>query len=184
MATMDGKHMTKDQVRSTEEAFSTARALDLALEALEYFTDTSVSAMDHAVAEDAITAIKQARAIDKMAENARELGLDYEPVQEPVAWRFQSAVGGWAYGKEPPIGSKYAVQPLYTTPPAAPVQEFVCSTGLCHYKAQRPVAKPHKWVGLSEEEIDKRKHLIDWTATWSHGRFAYEIEQLLKEKNA
>jgi hypothetical protein len=24
-----------------------------------------------------------------------------------------------------------------TTPPAAPVQEFVCSTGLCHYKAQR-----------------------------------------------
>jgi hypothetical protein len=27
----------------------------------------------------AITAIKQARALDKMAENARELGLDYEP---------------------------------------------------------------------------------------------------------
>jgi hypothetical protein len=41
-----------------------------------------------------------------------------------------------------------------------------------------------QWVGLSEEEIDKLKHLIDWTATWSHGRFAYEIEQLLKEKNA
>ena len=51
---------------------------------------------------------------------------------------------------------------LYTTPPAAQRQ----------------------WVGLSEEEIDKLKHLIDWTATWSHGRFAYEIEQLLKEKNA
>lgn len=63
----------------------------------------------------------------------------------------------------------------HTTTPA---QEFVCSTGLCHYKAQR------QWVGLSEEEIDKLKHLIDWTATWSHGRFAYEIEQLLKEKNA
>jgi hypothetical protein len=41
-----------------------------------------------------------------------------------------------------------------------------------------------QWVGLSEEEIDKLKHLIDWTATWSYGRFAYEIEQLLKEKNA
>jgi hypothetical protein len=40
-----------------------------------------------------------------------------------------------------------------------------------------------QWVGLSEEEIDKLKHLIDWTATWSHGRFAYEIEQLLKIKN-
>jgi hypothetical protein len=40
-----------------------------------------------------------------------------------------------------------------------------------------------QWIGLSEEEIDKLKHLIDWTATWSHGRFAYEIEQLLKIKN-
>ena len=45
-------------------------------------------------------------------------------------------------------------------------------------------AAQRQWVGLSEEEIDKLKHLIDWTATWSHGRFAYEIEQLLKEKNA
>lgn len=47
-----------------------------------------------------------------------------------------------------------------------------------------PPATQRQWVGLSEEEIDKLKHLIDWTATWSHGRFAYEIEQLLKEKNA
>jgi hypothetical protein len=46
------------------------------------------------------------------------------------------------------------------------------------------LVKERTWVGLSEEEIDKLKHLIDWTATWSHGRFAYEIEQLLKEKNA
>ena len=44
-------------------------------------------------------------------------------------------------------------------------------------------AAQRQWVGLSEEEIDKLKHLIDWTATWSHGRFAYEIEQLLKIKN-
>jgi hypothetical protein len=50
-------------------------ALDLALDALE---DRS-SLMKW---QKAITAIKQARALDKMAENARELGLDYEPVQE------------------------------------------------------------------------------------------------------
>jgi hypothetical protein len=31
-------------------------------------------------------------------------------------------------------GGKVTKTPLYTTPPA---QEFVCSTGLCHYKAQR-----------------------------------------------
>jgi hypothetical protein len=44
-------------------------------------------------------------------------------------------------------------------------------------------AAQRQWVGLSEDEINKLKHLIDWTATWSHGRFAYEIEQLLKIKN-
>ena len=46
-----------------------------------------VLADDH---EKAITALRQAlanEALDKMAENARELGLDYEPAhQEPVAW--------------------------------------------------------------------------------------------------
>ena len=41
-----------------------------------------------------------------------------------------------------------------------------------------------EWTGLSEEEIEKLKHLIDWTASWSYGRFAYEIEQALKEKNS
>jgi hypothetical protein len=73
-------------------------ALDLALEALEQIA----SAMPFPVGRKAITAIKQARALDKKAENARELGLDYEPVldvslidegktaapvQEPVALR-------------------------------------------------------------------------------------------------
>jgi hypothetical protein len=51
-------------------------------------------------------------------------------------------------------------------------------------EVDRLKAAQREWVGLSEEEIDKLKHLIDWTATWSHGRFAYDIEQLLKEKNA
>jgi hypothetical protein len=36
--------------------------------------------------DSAITTIKQACALDKMAKNARDLGLDYEPAQEPVAW--------------------------------------------------------------------------------------------------
>jgi hypothetical protein len=76
-------------------------ALDLALEALENSVDLvredaynaeklygnyptrqgkvrglKALADDH---EKAITAIKQARALDKMADNARKLGLDYEP---------------------------------------------------------------------------------------------------------
>ena len=56
-------NMTKDE------------ALDLALEALEPMQNSR----DDTAIERAITAIKQARALDKKAENARELGLDYEP---------------------------------------------------------------------------------------------------------
>jgi hypothetical protein len=80
-------------------------ALDLALEALEYFTDTSVSAMDHAVAEDAITAIKQARSA---------------PVQGPVAWLYKDHWGRTkiAFSKETANEWGTEVQPLYTTLPA------------------------------------------------------------------
>jgi len=85
------------------------------------------------------------------------------PVQEPVAWIDMSA---W-----PPVRFREGVLrsdlehldglPLCTTPPAAQRQ----------------------WVGLTEDEIRKLRHLVDWTAEWSYGRFAYELEQLLREKN-
>ena len=62
-------------------------AAKLALEALEYIEHNYMSLP--APATQAITALRQAlanEALDKMAENARELGLDYEPAQqEPVA---------------------------------------------------------------------------------------------------
>jgi hypothetical protein len=56
------------------------KALDLALAALECKDGWGSSIRSQK--ERAITAIKQARALDKKAENARELGLDYEPVQD------------------------------------------------------------------------------------------------------
>jgi hypothetical protein len=58
-------------------------ALDLALEALEDIGDKWGFTSQRTVPKrkEAITAIKQVRALDKKAENARELGLDYEPVQ-------------------------------------------------------------------------------------------------------
>jgi hypothetical protein len=61
--------MTKDE----------ALVFDLALEALEKLTDTEQTYEALDLGDKAITAIKQARALDKMADNARELGLDYEP---------------------------------------------------------------------------------------------------------
>ena len=63
-------------------------ALKLALEALELH-GKQYPHMVKGYCLDAITAIKEAlanEALDKMAENARELGLDYEPAQKPVAW--------------------------------------------------------------------------------------------------
>ena len=76
--------MTKDKVRSTEEA------LRLAWGALEDIGDEWGFTSQRTVPKrkEAITAIKEAlanEALEKMAENARELGLDYEPAQEPVA---------------------------------------------------------------------------------------------------
>ena len=52
-------------------------ALDLALEALDI---VKIHFTQNRHVNEAITAIKQARALDKKAENARALGLDYEPV--------------------------------------------------------------------------------------------------------
>jgi len=49
----------------------------------------------------------------------------------------------WVYDQDPSFG--YSARMLvYTSPPQRKPQEFVCSTGLCHYR------KP-----LSDEEIDK-----------------------------
>ena len=74
------------------------KALKLALEAIEGVLDDSPKVLEASITgglyevvqcRDAITSIKEAlanEALDKMAENARELGLDYEPAQEPVAW--------------------------------------------------------------------------------------------------
>jgi hypothetical protein len=98
MATMDGKHMTKDQVRSTEEA------LDLALEALE---DRS-SLMKW---QKAITAIKQVRSAPYVASPR---------VQEPVAWGMpgkDSHIFDVICPEEHAREEGGYTVPLYTTPP-------------------------------------------------------------------
>jgi hypothetical protein len=67
----------------------TKEALKLALEALEDIGDEWGFTSQRTVPKrkEAITAIKEAlanEALEKMAENARELGLDYEPEQPKV----------------------------------------------------------------------------------------------------
>ena len=107
-------------------------------------------------------------ALDKKAENARELGLDYEPAQqEPVAFLVDDDLYypeeiDWESLKE----QGHTVFPLYTSPPA-----------------QRT------WVGLSEEE---RRSIREWQRiqeelgpVWSPMMlYLYEaIEAKLRSKN-
>jgi hypothetical protein len=121
------------------------KALDLALEALELLTDTeqTYDALD--LGDKAITAIKQARsapvqtncrhcggsdnvlcagqckqalALDKKAENARELGLDYEPAdgtQVSKVW--------WD-------GEKLMAKPIPLVDFYQPMQDSACSETL------------------------------------------------------
>ena len=101
-------------------------------------------------------------ALEKKAENARELGLDYEP--EPVAYLvlFEGAGKLLEFKKGNYIhGAKVEHIPLYTTPP------------------QRT------WVGLTDEEIDKAWRSCDYTVPWEQHRIdlARAIEAKLKEKN-
>ena len=141
----------KQALEALEEALEGADQIDVDM-------DKAITALQSIISQDAL---------DKKAENARELGLDYEPApvqeknQSPYPEYDRGFSNGWDRGFA-------AAQP-------APVKTY-------HDGKPWPVA-PKPWVGLSEEEINKLRHLVDWTAEWSHGRFAYELERLLREKN-
>lgn len=184
--------MTKDE----------ALAFDLALEALKKARSRIVEAggsgwkLEAQQCVNAITAMKQARALDKKADNARELGLDYEPVapvqedwgpgphechsltaasvQEPVAFKI--------YKPTPPLGAIPNVQDaelpwVYDQDPSS---GNVASMWVTPVKATPPAAH-RQWVGLTQQDID-----IAFDDTQEGGgfnEFAHAIEAKLKEKN-
>jgi hypothetical protein len=175
---------------------TTEEALDLALAALKLNNDEWKSLADsgdcgywnaedqdhYKQTNEAITAIKQARALDKKAENARELGLDYEPdykvtvvddqhpkgvpleqwgspapVQEPWKYRrWDDAKEQWELTDD----SGWPSEPVYTTPPAAQRQ----------------------FVGLTDEEADNFLKAV-WGREVTPKHFIQAIEAKLKEKN-
>jgi hypothetical protein len=154
-------------------------ALALALEALDNLLYWDNGKPEYDEARASITAIKQAiadSALDRMAENAKELvlmplrGGDYEPAQqsrsdvEPVAWVVEDEHGErleWAGDAHSCHG--LPTLPLYTNPPAAQRQ----------------------WVGLTDEEIDvlHREVKVQLMGTFDTKDIYRAIEAKLKEKN-
>jgi len=99
------------------------------------------------------------QALDKKADNARELGLDYEPEQEPFAWVARHKVtGDFIYSNTDCNGAKlpdyFEVLPVYLAPPRK------------------------EWAGLTNEEIEELANGV-----FKHDDFARAIEAKLKEKN-
>ena len=100
-----------------------------------------------------IRELEAQQALDKKADNARELGLDYEP--EPVAWvceGFGKDKHNLDYVQED-IDVLEIGTPLYTAPPRK------------------------EWVGLTELEV---KH---YNNRLSGSNVAQEIESKLRERN-
>jgi len=81
-----------------------------------------------------------------------------KPEPEPVAWRFHDR-NMWCYVDHLTDLPQDKFKPLYTTPP------------------QR------EWVGLTDEDMNKLRHLVDWTVPLDIKKFARAIEAKLKEKN-
>jgi len=165
-------------------------ALDLALEAL-LWANTEINDWrddahgykpeDQPQIMEAIAAIKQARALDKKADHARELGLDYEPVQEPVAriaiTHYAGAVDSWAFAKRPskaPAG----VYDVYLGPPAA--QQDIQRLSALVRAQQITIDKleaQRKWTGLTDRERDQFFKYVTMPD------LVKAIEAKLKEKN-
>ncbi len=116
--------------------------------------------------------VQRQQALDKKSTNARELGLDYEPEQEP--FEYWNAVEGWVKIDEirkhfemVGCGTIYKTggegrKPLYTTPPK------------------------REWVGLTDDEIDTHAQQEGFASGKSPKWFAEmcrAIEAKLREKN-
>lgn len=123
--------------------------------------------------------------LDRMAENARELGLDYEPVQEPVA---HSIVAGALFDFMGWLTTRRERLVLSSSDDAAPaadaIKDFAQMRSLSINDAQvqewqKHLATPprREWVGLTLDDMEELAVSKEWLAgtRWAEAK--------LKEKN-
>ena len=151
----------------------TEEALKLALEALETLMIERGSIYDKA-----ITAIKEAlanEALEKMAENARELGLDYEPEQESVTWRNAAIRVGEDLCSVGPF--------RYYDMTAEQWLDWALSVVTVHAPPPQ-----RTWIGLTDGEVDKMILLMGFPPDWITENaivknIVRNLEAKIKEKN-
>ena len=119
-------------------------------------------------------------ALDKMAENARELGLDYEPKQEPIIKSYLKKDNS-----QPVKWSDYEPDGMHHNK-----RPQNCGTGYCSCIECVMEPPQRTWVGLSDEAI-----WLEYQKFWPFhpaeeptlakdiAKFANAIEAKLKEKN-
>jgi hypothetical protein len=113
----------------------------LQAEVLEQCRINGMSAEREDALRAELTRLKASIALDKMAENARDLGLDYEPaVQEPVdMYRDKCADGSRC------LHGCHTNEPCYTTPPTA----------------QPAVQEGRDWSLLEATQESLREHMAE-----------------------
>jgi hypothetical protein len=107
-------------------------------------------------------------------------------VQEPVAWRYDLKQTGSFAGTSTEysriklkIGENWT--PLYTTPPAAPVQPVAWDRPIIYTPPHMAPPAQQQWVGLTDEEIiDMYNEPRSDAEMIAFGR---EVEAKLKERN-
>ena len=168
----------------------TKEALKLALEALEDLGMKHYESTGEVLYKETFTAIKEAlanEALEKMAENARELGLDYEPAQKPCGGCKGS---GWVT-RDPDIGTDQECfvcggSGAYPKEPEPVVCDCDSPSWCKQYKKCNRkmlgfmpyVAQPQRtWVGLTDEDE------LDWDGG-DLKSLVKAIEAKLKDKNS
>lgn len=136
---------------------SLREAAQQALEAMQSFESGTNGLYKGEFAEE-ISALKAALAEPECPHgvtdgNCKECYEANAELVEPVAWRFQSAVGGWAYGSKPPLG-KYPAYPLYAAPPQRkPLTEDQMNEAYLHIWRNLPDGFDHTSSGWIEIAI-------------------------------